>query len=169
MRQALIIVDLQEGFLNERNRWIIPNVQKLLREGGYAVVAESIFHAEAGSLWDTQVHWKFPLKPTVPEIAEFLPKEAVRIVKTTKSAFKGDQSLAIILAEQKIDEVHVVGIDTGDCVFATAQESFDLGFRTFVLEDCTESSVSEELREAPLTILRELAMVKKSFGTDAAV
>ncbi len=151
---------MQEGFLNDRNRWIVSNIQKALQIGNYDLVVEATFHAEPGSLWDTQTNWTFPYSPTIPEIKELLPINTFSVTKTTKSAFKGDKDLAKALHAGNITEVHVVGVDTDDCVFATAQESFDLGFFTYVLEECTESSGDVELRESALAILCRLSMSK---------
>lgn len=160
MKKALLIVDVQEGFFNDHNRWIIPNIQRTIREGEYELIIEATFHAEKGSLWDTQVNWTFPLSPTITEIKELLPSNALSLIKTTKSAFKGDKDVTAALHAAVIEEVHVVGLDTNDCVFATAQESFDLGFRTYVIEDCTESSEGAKYRDAGLLILRDLGMLR---------
>ena len=157
-KRALILVDLQEGFLKDNNRWIIPNVQKVIQEGKYNLIVEAVFHADPGSLWEKQVNWTFPLRPTVPEIKKLLDNNVVLVTKTTKSAFKGDKDPISIFKDKGIEEVHIVGLDANDCVFATAQESFDLGFYTYVLEEGTEASEGSEYREAALKILRHLGM-----------
>lgn len=161
-RQALILVDIQEGFLNDKNRWIIPNIQKVIQEGDYDLIVEAIFHADKGSLWDKQTNWTFPLSPTIPDIKKLLNGNSIQVTKTTKSAFKGDKDLVKLFKERSIEEVHIVGLDTNDCIFATAQESFDLGFFTYVLEECTEASEGAEYREAALKILRHLGMTNHS-------
>lgn len=161
-KTALIIVDIQPGFIAEENKWLLPNVEKLLKEKQYDVYVEVTFSAPKGSLWDKQLHWTFPKQDTVPEIKELIPKENyLYIEKETKSAFKGNKDLLSFLKENNIEEVHVIGLDTNDCVFATVNEAFDLGFFSYVIEDCTTSSESPELREAALLILRELDTVKK--------
>src|ERR1700733_13707421 len=116
--KALIIVDVQEGFLSEHNRWIIPNIQKVIKDGTHTLYIEAVFHAEAGSLWDKQTGWTFALSPTVPEIKALLPKNTVSVVKETKSVFWGDKNIPALLKENNIDEVHIVWIDTNDCVMA---------------------------------------------------
>lgn len=157
-KRALLLVDIQAGFLNERNKWIIPNIQEVIRKGNYKITIEIIFHAEKNSLWDKQTNWIFPLQPTVPEIKEMIKYNFVTITKSTKSAFKGSKDLVAILNNNDVEEVHIVGLDTNDCVFATAQESFDYGFSTYVLEECTESSEGAEYRYYALKILRNLSM-----------
>jgi nicotinamidase-related amidase len=162
-KKALILVDIQPGFITEENKWIIPNIKKLLSTEPYDVYVEAVFSAPAGSLWDKQLNWTFPKQDTIAEIKELIPtKNYLFVEKTTKSVFKGNRELTIFLHDNAIKEVHVVGLDTNDCVFATVNEAFDLGFFSYVIKDCTASSQSEELRKAALLILSELEMVKDS-------
>lgn len=61
-----------------------------------------------------------------------------------------------------IEEVHIVGLDANDCVLATAYEAFDLGYFTYVIEECTESSSSEEIRDAGFKLLRHVNLTNNS-------
>ncbi len=160
-KTALIIVDIQPGFITEENKWLIPNVEKLFQTQKYDAYVEVTFSAAEGSLWQRQSDWTFPWQDTVPEVKSLIPQnDYLYIKKETKSAFKGDKDLTAFLKEHHIEEVHVIGLDTNDCVFATANEAFDLGFFSYVIEECTASSESEDLRQAALSILEELEMVK---------
>ena len=161
-KRALLLIDLQPGFLSEKTSWIIPNIREAILKGNYDLIVETLFYAEKGSLWDRQTNWIFPLQPAVTEIQQVLPNDSIRIIKSTKSAFKGDSNLCYMLTKNDIEEVHLVGLDTNDCVLATAQESFDLGFSTYVLEECTESSEGPEFRNYALMILRDLKMTNFS-------
>jgi len=162
-KRALIVVDMQSGFLTERTHWIIPNVEHVIKEGKYDLYVEAVFHAEKGSIWDKQLDWTFELESTIPKIKEYIAdKNPVTVVKTTKSAFKGDIDLVALFKKEKIEEVHVVGVDANDCVLATAFDSFDAGFFTYVIEECVESSDNSALREATLTILRNVNMTNHS-------
>ena len=162
-KRALIVVDMQSGFLVESTRWIVPNVQAVIEKGNYDMYIEAIFHAEPDSLWDKQLHWTFDMEPTVPEIKKLLDgKNAVVVTKTTKSAFQGDKDLVALFKEKGIEEVHVVGLDANDCVMATAFDSFDAGFWTYVIEECIDSSEGMQLRDAALAILRNVEMTNSS-------
>ncbi len=162
-KRALIIVDMQEGFLKNHTKWIIPNIQQVIKKGKYDLHIEAIFHAELGSIWDKQTDWTFKLEPTVKEVKDYLEgKEVITVTKTTKSAFKGDKDLISILIGNKIEEVHVVGVDANDCVLATAFDSFDAGYFTYVIEECIESSTDGKLRECALTILRNVDLTNHS-------
>ena len=58
--------------------------------------------------------------------------------------------------------MHIAGLDTNDCVFATAQDSFDLGFSTYVIEECTGSSEGKKLHDSAIFILRHLGLTNHS-------
>lgn len=162
-KRALFIVDIQAGFINDRDKMIIPNVQKLITDGGYDLFVDAVFHADKGSLWDRETGWTFDLSPTVPEIKHMLdPHKTVFITKTEKSVFNENKHLADFLKSRDIVEVHIVGYDINDCVLATANDAFDLGFFTYVIEEAADSSESNELKNSALAILRENEMTNNS-------
>jgi len=158
-KRALVLVDLQDGFVKKQKDRIVKNLKILLEQESYDVFIEATFHAEKGSLWDKQTHWTFPYEPTLPEISELLKdKSVVKVKKETRSAFKGNKNILALLKRNRIQEVHIVGFDTNDCVFATAQESFDNGFYTYVIEECTGSSDGYLLHIKTISILRHLGL-----------
>jgi nicotinamidase-related amidase len=59
-KTALMLVDIQPGFITDENKWIIPNIQKLLHTKNYDAYVEAVFSAPVGSLWDKQSNWTFP-------------------------------------------------------------------------------------------------------------
>src|SRR5688572_3718024 len=90
-KRALVLVDLQDGFVKKQKDRIVKNLKILLEQESYDVFIEATFHAEKGSLWDKQTHWTFPYEPTLPEISELLKdKSVVKVKKETRSAFKGN-------------------------------------------------------------------------------
>ena len=162
-KRALLVIDVQTGFVNERNAWIILNIAKLITDGDYGSFVCAEFQADQGSQWDKQSGWTFELSPTVPEIKNILNTEKTTFVtKKSRSVFIEQSSLVQKLRDQGIEEVHVVGYDINDCVLTTANDAFDYGFYTYVIEEASDSSQSNELREAALLILRENEMTNHS-------
>ena len=164
-KRALIVVDVQESFLDERNRYVVRNILDLLRTEQYDTYVVATFHAEAGSLWEKQQGWTCPRGPsteTVPEIAEVLQThDPIVVEKETRSVFKGNVDLARLLHERNTKEVHVVGTQTNDCVLATVFDAFDLGFLAYAIEECCEAE-SLELHETALALLRAQNMTNNS-------
>jgi nicotinamidase-related amidase len=168
-RRALIVIDLQPAFMKPHNVHIIPNIVKLIESVPYDAYVEAVFHAEKGSLWDTQQNWFCPQDEdmrTVEEVANILaPHNPLRVVKETRSTFKGDQDVAQYLAEHAIEEVHLVGTETHDCVLATAYDAFAAGYPVYALEECCESGTPGR-HEAGLTLLRWQKMTNNSCLAD---
>jgi nicotinamidase-related amidase len=156
--KALILVDFQKGFMKYRKKIVVKNLELLLKYTSYTLYIDTTFHAEKGSLWDKQTKWTFPYQPTIPEVKKLLKGKVVSIIKETRSAFKGNKDLKKILRKHKVTEVHIVGFDSNDCIFATAQESFDLGFYTYVIEECTGASNGVKIHNSAITILRNLGL-----------
>jgi nicotinamidase-related amidase len=163
-KRALILVDLQSGFVKNQKNNIVENITTLLKQEKYDLFIEATFHAEKGSLWDKQTHWTFPYEPTIPEISNLLKgKRVIKVKKETRSTFKGNKDIGNLLKNNRIKEIHIVGFDTNDCVFTTAQESFDNGFYTYVIEECTGSSGGHSLHLKAITLLRYLALTNHNF------
>jgi len=169
-KKALLIIDVQPAFITKRNKYVIRNIKRLLQDTRYDLYVNALFSAEKGSLWDKQTGWICPKDNqfhTIDEIASVLQnKKAVSIEKNTKSIFKGNRDLLKLFKQKRIREVHVIGLDTDDCVLATALESFDLGFFTYVIEECSESSASRSLHQHTIALLRHLNLTNHSCRED---
>ena len=160
-KKALIVIDVQPAFIKPHNEHIIPNIVKLIEEVEYDLYIEVVFHAEKGSLWDIQQDWICPQNEdthTVEIISETLKEHRpVKVLKETRSVFKGKTDILKTLHDNQIEELHLVGTETNDCVFATALDAFDNGFPVYVLEECCESA--SEGRHAPaVELLRHQGM-----------
>ena len=164
-KKALFIVDVQPAFLNKRNRYVVKNITRLIKKVKYDLYVEAIFHAEKGSLWERQIKWTLPKTKrcaTVPEIKVLLQgKKSVYVEKSTRSVFFGVVDVKKLLKQQGIQEVHIVGLQTNSCVLTSALDAFDLGFFTYVIEECSESS-SLRKHEVGVEVLREQNLTNNS-------
>jgi nicotinamidase-related amidase len=161
--RALMIIDVQPGFIKSEHAIIVENIAKLIKEGGYDFFVVAEFRAIRGGLWDQQAGYTFAHTSTPSEIMNLLdPERTLIVIKNTKSVFNMKPYLAAELRMKDIEEIHCVGCDINDCVLATANDAFDLGFYSYVIEECAGSSESLELREAALAILRENEMTNHS-------
>lgn len=156
-KKALVIIDVQPAFVNESNKFVVRKIRKLINKMNYKLYIETIFHAEKGTIWESQIKWTLPKDKkmhTVKELASLLKENnALLVKKTTRSIFKGNKNILKILKANKIREIHIVGLLTNSCVITTALESFDYGFFTYVIEECC-SGESKKEHKAALTVLR---------------
>lgn len=164
-KRALIVIDLQPTFIKPHNQHIVPNIISLIKNVPYDAYVEAVFHAEKGSLWDLQQGFTVPQDEdmrTIDEVMEALePHDPLHVIKDTRSTFKGDQDLVTFLNERGIEEIHLVGTETHDCVLATAYDAFAAGFPVYALEECIESGTPGR-HEAGLTLLRWQSMTNDS-------
>lgn len=142
-KRALIVVDLQPAMLKPHNDHIVPRIASLIEQVSYDGYVEAVWHSGDGSLWGEMMHVDHPKDEatrTVDAVHKLLaPHHPLQVTKTSRSVFMGDQDVAKYLHDRGIEEVHLVGTETNDCVFATAMSAFDLRFRPYVLEECCEA------------------------------
>lgn len=143
LKKALIVVDLQPAMLKPHNSHIVSNIASLIEQVPYDGYVEAVWHSGNGSLWGEMMHVDHPKDEnthTVEAVRKLLaPHNPLQVTKTSRSVFMGDQDVAKYLRDLGIQEVHLVGTETNDCVMATVMSAFDLGFRPYVLEECCEA------------------------------
>jgi len=164
-RKALIIVDVQEAFLTSESAHVIDSVAAIVKNVSYDLYVDATFDMMNNSLWREQEDWAMPPgsdTTTADKIVAALDgKLRLSVRKNTRSAFKGKPSLKEELAKHGIQEVHIVGLATHDCVIATAFDAFDNGFLTYVLEEGSEANGKDE-RDSALYVLRSHNMTNNS-------
>jgi nicotinamidase-related amidase len=167
--RALIVIDLQPAFIKPHNKHIISRISSLIQKVQYDAYIEAVFYAEKGSLWDTQQGYTVPRDEnmrTVDEVSDVLqPRNPLQVVKTARSTFKGNQDLIVYLKTRGIKELHLVGLETHDCVLATAYDAFTAGYPVYALEECCESGTPGR-HDVGLTILRWQNMTNNSCRAD---
>lgn len=164
-KKALILVDVQPVFIIERNKYIVSNIKDLITHVKYDLYIEAVFHAEEGSIWEKQAKVKFPKNGdfhTHNELLELLKnKNTLHVEKSTSSVLKGFPNVLEILKKNLIEEVHITGLKTNACILSTAFETYDLGYFTYVIEECCESNIPE-LHESAIAVLRRQNLTNNS-------
>jgi nicotinamidase-related amidase len=151
MANALIVVDMQRGFLEKgyplycgkEARNVIPKVRKLIEEeiekGSYL-----FFTADTHDPGDKEFE-VFPqhcLRGTVeaeiiPELAEFVEKGTLIQKRRFSGFFETD--LAEKLEELKPDKLIVCGVCTDICVMFTVADARNLDYAVEIPRDCVAS------------------------------
>jgi maleamate amidohydrolase len=182
-RPGVVVVDFQRGFTDPAFRMggadMIDNaVQRTVtvieaaRKAGFPVAACVMGYQSP----DTMPYWKIaPLReelfeghPSVeldPRIAAAGPDLVV--TKTAPSIFF-NTSVAQFLVKQRVDTVVVTGCITSGCVRASVIDSFSLGFRTIVPEDCVGDHEEEPHRANLRDVSRRYADISSAADVIAA-
>jgi nicotinamidase-related amidase len=133
---ALIVIDVQQGFLDPRwgrrnNSRAEQNIAALL--AAWRETGRPLFHVQHGSRSEQGAFYPgTPGHAFKPE-ARPLPGETV-VNKDVNSAFIGT-GLEARLRAAGIGTVVLCGLTTDHCVSTTARMAGNLGFRTFLVED----------------------------------
>ncbi|MBQ3009723.1 MAG: cysteine hydrolase [Oscillospiraceae bacterium] len=177
-KSALLVIDMQEGFLNPESPTYIPMawetvprciaVQRKARELGIPVYFVIRRYAKDGSdvEFTRYFTWKEGGKPcsgpespigwNMPKGFEVLPWDNV-LFKPRYSAFFNTH-LDGILRRKGIDTVIVTGTTTPNCIRATVFDAISLDYNTVVLDDCT-SSVNEEVQRVNMLGMQSIGAV----------
>ena len=155
-KAGLIVIDMQELFLDPQSpaylpsaRAILGNVVRLIsafRAAGRPVYFSVYAHddpAEGGLMADW---WKTACRSGSPEarLSEVLKPEARRVFEKNRYCAFSNPRLARALAEDGVKDLAVAGVATNLCVESTVRSGFDRGIRmTAVLDAC--AAHSEEL------------------------
>lgn len=165
-KKALLIVDVQQSFIVERNKYILPNIIELIQNWKYDCIIYSISYNDPNSLWHKQIWWNEVIKEvdSLPVILNELGKyqNIYKTKKLSRSLFKWDLDVAWLLRFYWIEETHICGVESNDCVFATALESFDLGYYTFVIEEASETRTTQLNHTHVIQLLRYLNLTNNS-------
>ena len=150
MSKALLIVDVQNGFVNEKTKHI-PKLVEILQYD-YSFVIATRFINLPDSPYRKLIKWEH-LSPETDEIElAFKPKEGTVIIdKYIYSCI--DERFILLLKENGIDAVDICGIDTDICVTKCAVVLFERNIIPYVLKDFCATHADAEIQEAALVIL----------------
>lgn len=100
---------------------------------------------------------------TIPEIKKTLEwKNVLKVSKLARSIWKCKEDLKSFLSKNSIEEIHICWYESNDCVMASAFESFDLGYFTFVIEEASETRTTQTNHLKAIDILNYLNLTNNS-------
>lgn len=161
---ALIILDMQEYFLNPKSHAFVPSskiiikpileVKKAFREKSNAIYYTQ-YGLESNSNEDDIVRkwWKGSLKVTDPFFSipsEMDAEDGITIIKSTYDAFI-NTNLAEMLDSSGYRKLVITGVTTHLCCESTARTAFDLGYEVYLPIDCL-ASYNEDLHLSSLKV-----------------
>ncbi|WP_080780093.1 cysteine hydrolase family protein [Chryseobacterium phocaeense] len=169
---ALILIDIQNGFLDEnywggnRNNKDAEKISGMLLEK-WRTLDLPVFHIRHSSVnTESKLHESDPgfqfNDYVLPEDEECV------ITKHVNSAFIGTD-LKERLDQQNINTLVIVGITTNHCVSTTARMAGNFGYKTYVISDATAAfdrvGINGEKYDAELIHHTALANLNEEFAT----
>jgi nicotinamidase-related amidase len=157
MNAALVVVDVQNGFIDSKTEHVVPRVVELVaaaRASNVAVVFTR-FRNTPGSAYQRLIGWDrlrdSPEIDIVPALAPF----ADRVVdKNYYSALT--PGCKALIAANGWQTLFICGVATDACVLKTAVDAFEHGLTPVVVHDACASNGGSSLHEAGLAVLARL-------------
>jgi nicotinamidase-related amidase len=131
-KPALLVIDLQNGFINKHTAHLPKKIKELLTSTQYTHKIFTKFVNQKRSPFENLIGWKEMHGPPDTEILEELkPHAKVLFEKNTYSCLT-PQFLHYIETHQ-IHSFHLAGIDTDGCVLKSALDLFEKNLSPFIL------------------------------------
>jgi nicotinamidase-related amidase/ribosomal protein S18 acetylase RimI-like enzyme len=185
MKSALIIIDMQNGFLNPESPLCIKGARATLpacarviracRRAGIPVIfVNRAYRADGSDVEHTRRQvWAAGGKPLTPGSTGPLsvenPPEFERspqdyeIIKPRYSAFF-QTPLDLLLRRLNVDTVLLTGTTTPNCIRTTCYDAISLDYSVVALEDCCSSN-TQEIQQANLLDMGNVgAVIRSSAG-----
>lgn len=166
---ALLVIDMQEYFLNPKSHAFIPSAPKILKNiirlqnyfidhklpifqtrhislaGGNAVDGGYTNTSQMNKWWKR----KILSSSSMSKIVHALQAPSVRVLKKSEYDAFFRTKLDFFLKKQGIQQVLISGVMTHLCCETTARSAFVHGYKVFFIKDATATS-SERFQKASL-------------------
>lgn len=154
MPNALIIVDVQKGFINNFTHHIPKRLVQLLETQEFEPVLFTRFVNDQKGPYSQFLQWDGCDREPDIELADELQPVAQPDLVFSKTGICGlPDELTNYLHKRSIKQIAIAGIDTDMCVLKIAMDLFDLCIEPIVLTDCCASTAGLQAHLAGLAVL----------------
>lgn len=147
----LLIIDLQNEFINNNTKNAINDIQKLINSKKFDNILFTRFINNKNNPTYNKLNWKGCLDEESRNICIDTDKYDV-MDKETYTAY--NDSLKKYLKDNNIENIYLCGIDIECCVLITALNLFENNYNVFVLKDYVYSVNGESRKNNALEILK---------------
>lgn len=177
-KPALIVVDVQNGFVTDSSAHVVPIITTLVRRW-QDVDGDVIFtryYNYPGSPFERLIGWhglhKSPDTELVSDLIPFTQHPRAHVIdKRVYTAFTDEGRQ--LLAEQGFTDLFICGIATDGCILKTTLDAFELGYTPWVLADAVASNATsappDEVHSAALLIIPRLVGAGQVIGSESAL
>ena len=155
MRDALVIIDMQKGFVNEYTNHLPKAIFDFAKNGCFSeIIGFRYVNHEKTPCYIFEGWSKCMEGSEESELAPGISYICNAIFK--KDVYSGwNDQLKKYLSKKGIDRVVFVGVNTGCCVLHSAFDAYNDLFETIVVSDLCGSTSGQKSHEAALQILSE--------------
>lgn len=155
-KAALVVIDMQNGFLNDHTRHVLPTIEELATAWGQAglPVVFTRYHNYPGSPYERHLGWSRLQEPPETEIAAELagPVRKCRAVIDKKTYSFLTPEVEALAASEGWTDLVLCGIATDCCVLKSAVDAFERGFAPWIVTDACASDGGTPAHDAGLLV-----------------
>jgi len=167
---VLLVVDMQNGFLNEHSLPVVSNVLRMVKacSRNRIPILFTAFENKIGSPFERLIGWENVRDVEEKALHESLEPFADTVfTKNFYTAFTPE--FDEFVKRQAWTTVLICGVATESCVLKTAVDAFERELRPVVIADSCASDVSEEMHFMGLAVLEILIGKNQIKLTDGII
>ena len=155
--KKLVVIDLQQDFINENTNKSIEDIEKLINEKEYDDVIFTRFIGNKDSL----IHKSLKDNSGLTEEGIKLVVNPENYKVLDKNIYSAFPVLKSHLTHE--DEIYLTGIDVDCCVLMSALNLFENNYNVFVLKNYVYCTSGEEIKKEALDI------IERCIGKDRVI
>jgi nicotinamidase-related amidase len=167
---ALVVVDVQNGFVNHHSERAVPVIaalaQRWLNAGRPVVLTR--YHNHPGSPFERYFSWTRlqgpPETDIVPALIALVPDAHAVIDKRGYTLFTPEAEK--LIAKEGWTDLVFCGIATESCVLKSATDAFEHGYAPWLVTDASASDAGPAVHDAGLLVARRLIGPGQLISTD---
>lgn len=157
---ALVIVDVQNGFVTEHSRHVVPLIVDLVsrwKASGRDVVFTRYINYD-NSPFERIIKWSklkhSPETDIVAELQPFTEDPAIVVDKRVYTLFSGGGEE--LVRSKGWTDLYICGIDTEVCVLKVAVDAFERNITPWLISDASASHAGLETHRAGLLVAKKM-------------
>tara|TARA_Y100000310_G_C20529266_1_gene737621 strand:- start:448 stop:957 length:510 start_codon:yes stop_codon:yes gene_type:complete len=154
MKNALVVIDMQKGFMNENTKHIIPKIESLIKKNLFDYVLFTQFINTNGSQYEKLLQWSELKNSPQIDIVDELEKYSGNLFKKNYYTSCTEEFVGF-LEKNDIKELYFAGVDTNICVTKTSVDIFEKGYIPYILSDYCASHTGPEYHKFALKNLEK--------------
>lgn len=156
-RNVLLVIDLQNGFVHDQSKHVIPVIERLMVQRPWDVIIQTRWmHKEKTSFTERLFYRDMAAKGKEDLVLNHGNFTVIK--RHTYNALNKD----LVKCLKKQDEIYVCGLEIDACVLATCYALFDEGYNFRVVQDAVSSKRTSLYKPC-------LELMERNFGSDTLV
>ena len=152
MSTCLVIIDVQNGFINKSTEHIPNSIKNLLCKQFFDYVVCTKFINKESSAFTDIMNWYDLMDKSSQKLNKIIESVSEKVFeKNSYSCFT--EEFEEYIKDNGIDKLYFVGIDTDACVLKSALDCFERNIKFEVLTNYCASTGGKEIHEAAIKIM----------------